>query len=199
MGDRERAVAWARATVPSQATAVQFRWRFRDERLSAAGRGTARIAPPDSMRFDYSASLNLAGGAAVVVGDSVVWAEPAGDFRSLVPAVPLLWAALGIVRPPALAAAVFGRDDPPRTIWRFVQAGDTLDYVATALPAASRLEAEWRRAGTVIARSRTELDGRQRPASARIDFPEAAARFEFTVVAVDTAAAIAPALWRSRR
>ncbi|MGH9258474.1 MAG: hypothetical protein ACRD08_01055, partial [Acidimicrobiales bacterium] len=180
-------------------TAIRFRWRYRDERLTAAGRGMARIAPPDSMRFDFAATLNLASGAAVVVGDSVVWADPARDFRSLVPAIPLLWAALGVARPPAREADVFGRREPPRTVWRFVRAGDTLDYVASDGPETPLLETEWRRAGALLARGRTQLDGRRLPASARIDFPEASARFELTVVAVDTAVVIAPALWRGRR
>jgi len=37
------------------------------------------------------------------------------------------------------------------------------------------------------------------PAGARLDFPEGPARFELSVVAVDTAAVIDPALWRRRR
>ena len=51
----------------------------------------------------------------------------------------------------------------------------------------------------MVARSRTALDAQARPAEARVDFPEASARFELTVVGVDTAAVIPPALWRSRR
>jgi len=51
----------------------------------------------------------------------------------------------------------------------------------------------------VVARSRTALDAQARPTGARVDFPEASARFELTVVGVDTAAVIPPALWRSRR
>jgi len=39
----------------------------------------------------------------------------------------------------------------------------------------------------------------RRPASARVDFPEAPARFELTVGVVDTAAVIPPNVWRSRR
>ena len=30
----------------------RFKWTFLDERASAGGRGSARIAPPDSMLFD---------------------------------------------------------------------------------------------------------------------------------------------------
>jgi len=184
--------------VPPHHTAIRFRWRYRDDRQSAGGRGQARIAPPDSLRFDWVATLGLASGAAVLVGDSVRWADPEESFHSLVPAIPMLWASLGTVRPPAADAAVSGKADPPRELWRFVRGADTLTYVATA--ATPRvLEAEWRQGGKVVARSRTVYDAEARPASARVDFPEGSARFEFTVVAVDTMVVIAPALWRSRR
>jgi hypothetical protein len=36
------------------------------------------------------------------------------------------------------------------------------------------------------------------PASAGIDFPEASARFELTVVAIDSGAVFPAELWRSR-
>jgi len=131
----------------------------------------------------------------------VVWADPERNFRSLVPAVRMLWAGLGIARPPA-DAQVFGLSDVAgdarRQIWRFVDASDTLDYVV--LEGAGRvLQAEWRQAGKMLARSTTQFDGRGLPAGARLDFPEGPARFELTVVAVDTAAVIDPALWRRRR
>jgi hypothetical protein len=191
--------------VPAHGTAIRFRFQFQDKRRKVAGRGTARVAPPDSLRFDYVGPLGLGAGAAVVVGDSTVWADPADNFRSLVPGIPMLWAALGMVRPPgpdtrvesSSAGGSIG-DGFPRTIWRFVNGADTLDYVASdGVPRV--LEGEWRREGKVLARSLTELDGRALPAKARVDFPEAPARLELTVVAVDTAATIAPALWRNRR
>jgi hypothetical protein len=202
---RDSAVAWARTTLPPAPTAIRFRWHYQDEHVKYAGRGTARIGPPDSMRFDYAGPLGLGSGAAVVIGDSVLWADPEKNFRSLVPAIPMLWAALGMIRPPAAEADVLGAELADsararrRVVWRFAQLGDTLDYVAT--DSAGRtilLEAEWRRRGERVARSRTSLDVQQRPASARVDFPSGGARFELTVVAIDTAT-IAPALWRSRR
>jgi len=198
-GNRDSAVAWTHATLPAARTVIRFRWRYVDGRVRYAGRGSARIAPPDSLRFDYAGPLGLGAGAAVVIGDAVAWADPAANFRSLVPAIPMLWASLGIVQPPSEDAAVSGLADPQRTIWRFAGVeGDTLDYVATLGPERV-LEAEWRRDGKVVARSRTQLDLLARPIGARIDFPEAPARFELTVVGVDTAAVIPPALWRSRR
>ena len=83
-------------------------------------------------------------------------------------------------------------------IWRFVQDGDTLDYRETR-GGARVLEAEWRRESKVLARSRTEFDAQRLAARARMDFPGERARFELTVVSVDTAAVLDPAIWRGRR
>jgi hypothetical protein len=207
---RDSAAAWTRTTLPAGPTVIRFRWRYADDRVRYAGRGSARIAPPDSLRFDFAGPLGLGSGAAVVIGDRVAWADPERNFRSLVPAIPMLWASLGIVQPPADSAAVFGEvrqatgggggqaGSLARAVWRFADEGDTLDYVATS-GVERMLEAEWRRGGKMVARSRTALDVLARPAEARVDFPEASARFELTVVGVDTAAVIPPAMWRSRR
>jgi len=199
--DRDSAVAWSRATLPTHYTAIRFRWRYQDDQKRWGGRGQARIAPPDSLRFDYVGPLGLGAGAAAIVADSAIWADPEQNFRSLIPAVRMLWAALGIVRPPAPDATVFGSGgsaDSSVRIRRFVQDGDTLDY-RDARGGARVLEAEWRRQGNVLARSRTEFDPRGMPARARMDFPEERARFELTVVLVDTAAVLDPAIWRGRR
>ena len=195
-------VVWAAATVPARSTLIRFRWKYRDAGKSYAGRAAVRIAPPDSLRIDYAGPFNWGAGAAFVVGDTTVWADPEKNFRSLVPAVRMLWAGLGIVRPPAVGAAVFGIVSSPGVdsarIWRFVQGEDTLDY-RLARGGARVLEAEWRRQGKVVARSRAELDVRAMPASARIDFPEGPARFEFTVGSVDTTVVFDSATWRRRR
>jgi hypothetical protein len=197
--DRDSAVAWSRATLPAHYTAIRFRWKYQDDQKRWGGRGQARIAPPDSLRFDYVGPLGLGAGAAAVVADSTIWADPEKNFRSLVPAVRMLWAGLGIARPPAVDAVVFGGGlDSSVRIWRFAQGADTLDYRET-LGGVRVLEAEWRQQGKVLARSRTEFDVRLMPAAARIDFPEGRARFELTVVAVDTAAVFDPAIWRGRR
>lgn len=205
---RDGAAAWTRATLPRTPTLIRFRWRYQDERVRYAGRGTARIAPPDSMRFDYAGPLGFGSGAAVVIGDSVRWADPAANFRSLVPAIPMLWAAFAMVRPPADDADVLGApivdslSPTRRAVWRFAQPEDTLDYLVTdSAGRVTMLEAEWRRRGAAVARSRSRLDAMERPASARVDFPEVSggARFELTVVSLDTTQVFAPAIWRSRR
>lgn len=199
---RDSADAWTRATVPGGPTAIRFRWRFQDERLRWPGRGTARFAPPDSLRVDYTGALGARSGAAVVLGDSVAWAEPTGDFERMLPAIPLLWASLGIVRPPAPDAEVTGTrrrtaTGGEQTVWRFARGADTLEYVAWSGDPRT-LEAEWRRRGRTVARSRTEYDAHAMPASARIDFPEASARFELTVVGIDSGAVFPAPLWRGR-
>jgi hypothetical protein len=110
----------------------------------------------------------------------------------------MLWAALGVVRPPAADAVLAGEETPGRTVSRFLEGSDTLDYVAAEGPTRT-LQAEWRRAGQTVARSQTALDARGRPKQSSVVFPERSARFDLTVVAVDTTAAFTPALWRSRR
>ena len=198
---RDSAVAWTKELEPETSAAIRFRWRYEDERARWAGRGTARITPPDSLRVDYTGPLGLGSGAGVVVGDSVMWADPAEDFRRLVPAIPMFWAALGIVRPPEPDARVFTRADSAsnRSVryWRFVAGQDTLDY-ALRSGVERELHAEWRRNGDIVARSVTRYDGARRPASSRVDFPDAPARMEFSVVAIDTASAFPPALWMHR-
>lgn len=199
--NRDSAVAWASATQPTSHTAIRFRWKYQDDDKRWGGRGQARIAPPDSLRFDYVGPLGLGAGAAAVVADSTIWADPEKNFHSLVPAVRMLWAGLGVVRPPKMDAMAFRGGSPDSgtfEIWRFVQGEDTLDYRQTR-SSPRVLEAEWRQQGKVLARSRTQLDVHGMPASARIDFPEGRARFELTVVSVDTTAVFDAALWRGRR
>src|SRR2546422_9050181 len=89
--------------------AIRFRFKYRDERHRWAGRGTTRVAPPDSLRFDYTGPLGLGAGAAVAVGDSGLWAAPQENFNSLGPAVRMLRAAIRAARPPGGTAAGFGR------------------------------------------------------------------------------------------
>jgi len=199
----DSAAAWASRTAPARTHAVRFRWRYQDERVRYAGRGMVRVAPPDSLRFDYAGPLGLGAGAAVVLGDSVAWAEPGDKFRTLVPAVRMLWAALGTVRAPP-HAVVWGRAelgaDQTRWLWRFIDGMDTLDYAFTArVSGEGGLDAEWRRRGKVLARSRTAWGVDRVPTAARIDFPDSPAWFELTVVGVDTVAVIPPALWRAQR
>lgn len=178
---------------------MTFKWKYRDERQSGGGRGMARLAAPDSLRIDWRAVLGMASGAAVMIGDSVAWVDPPRDSVPNEPAgVAVAWAAMGVVRPPAARAQVLSLKTGSAVVWRFAVDADTLDYKLTGEPPRI-LEAEWRQGGKQLVRIRTVLDEQARPTSAQIDSPRRSSRFEFTVVAVDTAPVFSAPLWRSRR
>jgi hypothetical protein len=64
------------------------------------------MAPPDSVRLDFFVDGGVGGGAAVLIGDSIRTATD--DGTRYLPPVPLLWAALGVLR-------VTGADTVART------------------------------------------------------------------------------------
>ena len=192
---------WTAGNGPTRPVALRFKWTYRDDRRSGGGRGTLRIAPPDSMRIDWASALNIKSGAAVVIGDSLRWADPKDDYPSSnARAIQLIWTALGIVRLPDTATATFGMRDSSGAVWRYVRDRDTVAFrLAAAGTATPRtLQGEWRRDGKLMARSRTQLAAGGLPQGTRVDVPERSARFDITFVAVDSTASFAAALWRSR-
>src|SRR5256886_16060397 len=80
--DAAAAAAWARATLPGRDTPIRFRWKYQDADRRWGGRGQARIAPPDSLRFDYVGPPGLGAGAAGVVAASGLRGHPEGNFPS---------------------------------------------------------------------------------------------------------------------
>jgi len=104
----EEAAAWAAATRPAENRELRLRFSFQDEQGSAAGRGRARLALPDSIRFDVVGPLGSGRAAAFVIGDTAIWSDPEEEVRKLVPNYPLFWAMLGIARSPA-PGAPYGR------------------------------------------------------------------------------------------
>ena len=129
------------------------------EAARRAGGAPRRIAPPDSLRFDYVGPLGLGAGAAIVVGDSTVWADPEPELSALVPGIPMLWAALGIVRPPAPDAQVERGGTESRSVMAVHPWRRHARLCRDRMAVPRLLEAEWRRKGKVLARSRTEFDG----------------------------------------
>ena len=192
-GSADSASAWARATLPSDAREIRFRWQFRDEQGAAGGRGRIRWALPDSARLDVQGPLGSGRASAFVSGDTAFWAQPENDVKRLVPNYPLFWALLGVVRRPAGQSAVLRSVDPNVTAWRFHAGADTVDYFRTGSP--DRLVAEVRQAGKRIGLVETIFGPDGRPATARLIVPSAPARLDITFSSNLKAKPFAPDTW----
>jgi hypothetical protein len=111
---------------------IVFNWELQDRETTTRGEGAAQIASPDSARLDFFLAGGFAGGAAVLIGDSL--RAPGGDFiRKLIPPPPMLWAALGRLALPNLPDTVIRgegtsiRADVGRPVsWRLTFHGDSL-------------------------------------------------------------------------
>lgn len=189
---------WTAATAPSGRILHRFKWLYRDERLSVGGRGSARVAAPDSLRFDVAGPLGANPAAAMVIGDSAVWIDAAESIRDIVPSYPLLWAGFGIVRPPAGAAILWAGQAGAVSAWRVAAGTDTLEYALTRGPTL-RLQAELRREGRIQARMDATLDPGGHPATARLTIPARPARLDLTFTLSDPSARFPSDVWRPRR
>jgi hypothetical protein len=172
----------------------RFRWLYRDRSQSLGGRGSARIAAGDSLRFDISGPLGSGRGAAFVVGDSALWAEPEEDVRKLVPNYPLLWAMLGVTRMPDGVTEAFRFTDAKVTAWRLVSGTDTVEFARIAGPPL-KLVAEVRQGGERIGRVETVFGENGALKSARLDIPRAPARLDLTYASSSRTQPFAPDTW----
>jgi hypothetical protein len=188
------AVAWVGA-LPAQSQVIhRFRWLFRDQEQSAGGRGSARIAVADSLRFDVSGPLGSGRGAAFVIGDSAQWAEPEEDVRKLVPNYPLLWAMLGVARIPRGHPEVSRYGDARLVAWRFVAGADTVEFARVIGPPL-KLVADVREGGQRVGRVETVFAEDGTPKSSRLDMPRAPARLDITYVSSTRTSAFPPDTW----
>jgi hypothetical protein len=194
---REQVGQWVNATVPVEHRLHRFKWLFQDERSSAGGRGSARIAPPDSMRFDVAGPFGSGAAAAAVVGDRRLWAEPPDAVKKLVPNYPLMWAMFGIARLPADGDSLRGLTDGHITAWQYASAADTIDYVRTT-GKTGKLVTEVRHAGSVVGRAETTLDSAGAPLTAKLVVPSAPAKLNLTFLST-ARADFAPEIWTARK
>ncbi|HEX9164797.1 MAG TPA: hypothetical protein VF862_02730 [Gemmatimonadales bacterium] len=172
----------------------RFRWLYRDRSQSLGGRGSARIADGDSLRFDISGPLGSGRGAAFVVGDSALWAEPEEDVRKLVPNYPLLWAMLGVARMPGAVTEAARYQDAKLTAWRLVSGADTVEFARIAGPPL-KLVAEVRLGGERIGRVETVFAEDGAIKSSRLDIPRAPARLDLTYVSSSRTQPFASDIW----
>ena len=194
---REQVGQWVGATVPQEHRLHKFKWLFQDERSSAGGRGSARVAPPDSLRFDVAGPFGSGAAAAAVIGDQPLWAEPPDAVKKLVPNYPLLWAMFGIARLPAEGEELRGVSDAEVTAWQYVTGGDTVSYVRT-LGKHVKLVTEVRHGSEVVGRAETTLDTTGMPLSAKLVVPSVPAKLDLTFLST-ARADFAPEIWTNRK
>jgi hypothetical protein len=193
----EQVAAWVAETVPSEHRLHKFKWLFRDEKSSAGGRGSARIAPPDSMRFDVAGPFGSGAASAAVVGEQPLWVEPPDAIQKMVPNYPLMWAMFGVARLPESGGSARGLADGRVTAWQYATGTDTTEYVRTT-GSPTKLVAEVRQAGKVIGRTETTLDSTGAPLTSRLTVPSVPARLDLTFSST-TRADFAPEIWVSRQ
>jgi hypothetical protein len=194
--ERNRVVEWVALTIPVQSQLHRFKWLFVDERGSLGGRGSARVAPPDSLRFDVAGPFGSGAASAVVVGDRPLWTEPPDVIARLVPNYPLMWAMFGMAMLPADDVVIRGLAQDSITAWEYARAGDTIQY-ARAGGDPVRFSAEVRHAGELIGRAETTLKPDGSLIKAQLTVPSPPARLDLTFLS--TARAIfAPEIWLHR-
>ena len=195
---QEQVASWVRATRPADRRLLRFKWLFRDERSSAGGRGSARIAPPDSLRFDVAGPFGSNPAAAAVVGDSALWVQPEDAIKKMVPNYPLMWALLGVARMPDSGAALRGLSSGNTVAWQAAVGADTLEYVWThGSPA--KLVAEVRQAGKLVGRAETQVGADGSPQTSRLTVPSVPARLDLTFLSSARSAPFAPDTWQPRQ
>jgi hypothetical protein len=194
---REQVAAWVASTVPPDHQLHRFKWLFQDERASAGGRGSARIASPDSLRFDVAGPFGSGAASAVVVGNSPVWMDPPDAIAKLVPNYPLMWAMFGIARLPPEGAELRGLSQGQVTAWRYAGASDTVEYVRTAGQHGG-LVAQVHQAGELIGRAETTLAADGTPLKSRLIVPSGPAKLDLTFLSTSKGS-FAPEIWLPRQ
>jgi len=189
----DQVAQWVAGTVPKDHRLHRFKWLFRDENSSAGGRGSARIAPPDSMRFDVAGPFGSGASSAAVVGETPLWTEPPDAIKKMVPNYPLMWGMFGVARMPAPGAELRGLHDDRTTAWQYVEGGDTIAYVRTE-GRPERMITTVRRAGELVGRAEATLDSTGAPLTARLTVPSAPARLDLTFLST-ARANFAPDIW----
>jgi hypothetical protein len=193
---RTQVAEWVAATAPAESRLHRFKWLFQDERGSAGGRGSARIVPPDSLRFDVAGPFGSGAASAVVTGDRAAWTEPPDAIARLVPNYPLMWAMFGVARMPLEGVELRGLSRDSITAWQYAGAIDTVQYARTAGDPV-RFVAEVRQAGKLIGRAETTLQPDGVPIKARLTVPSAPAKLDLTFLST-TRATFAPHIWLPR-
>jgi hypothetical protein len=188
---------WVASTIPSHHQLYRFKWLLRDDRGSAGGRGSVRVAPPDSLRLDVAGPFGSGAASAVVVRDQAVWTEPADAISRLVPNYPLMWAMFGVARLPQGGVELRGLANGTTTAWQYAGATDTVQYARTS-DEPGRFIAEVRQRGKLLGRAETTLAADGAPLKARLTVPSAPAQLDLTFLST-TRDSFASEIWLPRK
>jgi hypothetical protein len=124
------AAALRRATLPRSPKQVTFGWALDEAGSRFNGRGVARYDAPDRFRLDLFSPRGDSFLAAALV-DETPRVPPQVEQKFRLPSSALLWAAVGVVRPPAAARLVSATDEGGRVSLRYDLGSDgTLEYRA---------------------------------------------------------------------
>ncbi len=184
---------WVAVTAPAGHQVLKFRWQIQDDRGAAGGRGSARIAAPDSIRLDVAGPLGSGRGAAVVIGDSAQWTDPPDIIRRLVPSYPLMWAMLGVMRSPPADAAARGLEDSAGFRWQWSSGADTVRYAWQR--DGRRLLAEARHGDELVGWVETTFSADSAPERSRLVAPSASTKLTLTFSESESPATFPPDLW----
>lgn len=147
-GDATRALLPPSA-LPTAPQQLRFTWSYKDETFEANGDGVVRTMAPDRGRLDFFLRNGMAGGYAILIGDSLT--VPGIDLvRRFLPPVPLLWATLGRLAVPETRDTIARVDrDTLRADFGSLRGGDAssadgrawrVTYAGTTLAGVERIE-----------------------------------------------------------
>ena len=186
---------WVAGLAPNPATRYDLRWTFQTQQGAVRGQAALRVAPPDTLRFDYRGPFGRSG-AAFLVDEELIWAVPEGEADLLIQAIPLFWAALGFPRDPPEGSHIFGMETEGRRRWKYGVNGDTLAYVVASVPERQFL-ASMVRLDDVLGHVEVNYDAQtQLPSKVTLTFPETASRFLMDVTSIDTTATFSADVWK---
>ena len=122
-----------RATLPSSPRQANFTWSLDESGARFNGRGVARFRAPDRFRLDLFGPRGETYFAAALVDETPRVPAAITEQRFSLPSPALLWAAVGVVRPPASARLLNASNAGGTTSVRY-DLGDegTLEYRARA-------------------------------------------------------------------
>jgi len=186
--------AWIARTAPSSNRSHRFKWSLKSPDEGVGGGGSARIAPPDSLRLDMAGPLGAKRTSGMVLGDTALWVSRKDVIEKIIPSYPLLWAMLGVARAPREGAEVAGGMGLDTQAWSYVTGADTIEYVRTEGKSPG-LKALVRQEGRVVGRVETMFGPDGSLLSSKLYLPDGPSRLDLTFTENTTPATFKPDIW----